>query len=284
MQVSLQALKAFESAARLGSFKLAAEELSITSTAISHHVINLESRLNVALFYRQTRKVTLTEPGKRLAEATSSGFRTIDSALDDIRQVGHRVRVTTTSSLAALIVIPALGAFSQRYPNIAVDVSTGETLDHHLFNLPIRFGNTISVAPSDIIKEEAFDMFGLYGRPLSSYLDKPITVYTTAWKNESLQEPPLEKWLKVNALDRVKIDIETYDQELFGIQAALAGKGLVFCSTTLTQKLVDSRLLQGYEMKAVDSGLCYYSPDKDRNIDRNKRLFLNWFAELIQAQ
>ncbi|MDQ9813930.1 LysR family transcriptional regulator, partial [Acinetobacter pittii] len=46
MQVSLQALKAFESAARLGSFKLAAEELSLTPTAISHHVANLESRAN----------------------------------------------------------------------------------------------------------------------------------------------------------------------------------------------------------------------------------------------
>ncbi len=53
MQVSLQALKAFESAARRGSFKLAAEELSLTPTAISHHIGNLESRLNVSLFHRQ---------------------------------------------------------------------------------------------------------------------------------------------------------------------------------------------------------------------------------------
>jgi len=63
MQVSLQALKAFEAAARLGSFKVAADELSLTPTAISHHINNLENRLNVDLFYRQVRKITLTPTG-----------------------------------------------------------------------------------------------------------------------------------------------------------------------------------------------------------------------------
>ncbi len=63
MQVSLQALKAFESAARLGSFKLAAEELSLTPTAISHHVAKLEHRLSVDLFHREVRKIVLTEVG-----------------------------------------------------------------------------------------------------------------------------------------------------------------------------------------------------------------------------
>ena len=101
MQVSLQALKAFESAARQGSFKLAAEELSLTPTAISHHISNLESRLNVNLFHRRGRRISLTGTGMRLARATSDGFRKIDSALEELMQAGSVVRVTTTSSFAA---------------------------------------------------------------------------------------------------------------------------------------------------------------------------------------
>ena len=56
MNVSLPALKAFESAARLGSFKAAATELAISPTAVSHHINNLEQRLNVNLFIRETKE------------------------------------------------------------------------------------------------------------------------------------------------------------------------------------------------------------------------------------
>ena len=108
MQVSLQAFRAFESAARLGSFKLAAEELSLTPTAISHHIANLESRLNVDLFHRQVRKITLTTTGDRLAVAISEGFRKIEDALDEITVNGNIVRVASTSSLAAMLLIPSI--------------------------------------------------------------------------------------------------------------------------------------------------------------------------------
>ena len=108
MQVSLQALKAFEAAARRGSFKLAAEELSLTPTAVSHHISNLESRLNVNLFHRQTRQIILTESGKILAQATADGFRKIEHALAELQTVGSTLKVTTTSSFAAMLLIPAL--------------------------------------------------------------------------------------------------------------------------------------------------------------------------------
>ncbi|MGY0638751.1 MAG: LysR family transcriptional regulator, partial [Paraglaciecola chathamensis] len=122
MQVSLQALKAFEAAARQGSFKLAAAELSLTPTAISHHISNLESRLNVSLFYRQRRQISLTETGRKLAKATSDGFRKIDSALEEVIKAGSTVRVTTTSSLAAMVLIPSQHEFEQANPDIAMEI------------------------------------------------------------------------------------------------------------------------------------------------------------------
>ena len=163
MQVSLQALKAFESAARRGSFKLAAEELSLTPTAISHHISNLESRLNVNLFHRVGRRVSLTGTGIRLAKATSDGFRKIDTALEEVMKAGNSVRVTTTSSFAAMVLIPSQHEFEQDNPDISMEISTGESVDSQSYIIPIRFGDVSVAEDADVIKSESFNVFGAYG-------------------------------------------------------------------------------------------------------------------------
>ncbi|TDF34920.1 LysR family transcriptional regulator [Alteromonadaceae bacterium M269] len=281
MQVSLQALKTFEAAARLGSFKQAAEELAITPTAVSHHINNLESRLNVDLFHRRPRKVSLTEVGVKLAAATYDGFRKIESALEDIQSSNQALRVSTTSSLAALVLIPSLGKLQAKYPEIKVEVLTGEAIDNQVFNLPIRLGNIAKVQSSDVVKTESFSLFGV--KECLEQLDSAnrVRVYTTEWKNRDLPKPPLEAWLELNGWDTSKIDIQSFDQELFGIQEALASNGLVFCSTTLTQQLVASKLLQAVSSQPVVSDLCYYVPNKDSYTDRKTGDFLSWFATLL---
>lgn len=281
MQVSLQALKAFESAARRGSFKLAAEELSLTPTAISHHISNLESRLNINLFHREARRIALTETGKTLASATSDGFRKIESALEEVKMVGSVVRVTTTSSLAAMVLIPSLQEFSQANPNISMEISTGELVDSRSHIIPIRFGDVTVVEPSDIIRHESFDIFGAHGMKPPSWSTGPITVFTTEWKNGTLPEPPLADWLAINGLDGANIIVKKFDQELFGIQQAMAENGLVFCSTTLTKRLLKTNLLQQFETRSVKSNLCYYVPNKDSFDTRNAVKFLNWLEELF---
>lgn len=182
MQVSLQALKAFESAARQGSFKLAAEELSLTPTAISHHISNLESRLNVSLFHRQGRRISLTGTGIRLAQATTDGFRKIDSALEEVMKAGSSVRVTTTSSLAAMVLIPSHHEFEQANPDISIEISTGESVDSQSYIIPIRFGDVSVAEDSDVIRFESFNVFGAYGMASPSWSNEPITLFTTEWK------------------------------------------------------------------------------------------------------
>ncbi len=225
MQVSLQALKAFESAARRGSFKLAAEELSLTPTAISHHISNLESRLNVNLFHRQGRRISLTGTGIRLAKATSEGFRKIDSALEEVMKAGTAVRVTTTSSLAAMVLIPAQHEFEQANPNISMEISTGESVDSQSYIIPIRFGDVSVAKDSDVIRYESFNVFGAYGMTAPSWSNQPITLFTTEWKNKSLPDPPLAAWLETNGLEGADIKLKKFDQELFGIQQAMAENG-----------------------------------------------------------
>jgi DNA-binding transcriptional LysR family regulator len=281
MQVSLQALKAFESAARLGSFKLAAEELSLTPTAISHHVTNLESRLNVDLFNRQVRKITLTTTGERLAGAISEGFRKIEDALDEITVNGNVVRVASTSSLAAMVLIPSINEFYQLHPDISVEFSTGEALDNHLYTLPIRYGEVALVNSQDIVKYDSFNMFG------SSKLDplrcpsEPITLFTTEWKNKALPSTPLEAWFEENEWDQKRVTIKKFDQEIFGIHEALSANGLVFCSDTLAHRFVKANLLQEFETKPVQSKLCYYIPNKEDFKNRNARKFIEWVANLF---
>jgi DNA-binding transcriptional LysR family regulator len=281
LQVSLQALKAFEAAARRGSFKLAAEELSLTPTAISHHISNLESRLNVNLFHRQGRRISLTETGIRLAKATSDGFRKIDTALEEAMKAVSTVRVTTTSSLAAMVLIPSQHEFEQANPDISMEVSTGESINSQSYIIPIRFGDVSVVEDSDIITTESFNVFGAYGMTSPSWSNEPITLFTTEWKNTSLPEPPLATWLETNGLDGSNIKLKTFDQELFGIQQAMAENGLVFCSTTLTKRLLKANLLQQFDTQSVNSNLCYYIPNKDSFETRSAARFLNWIEDIM---
>lgn len=281
MQVSLQALKAFESAARRGSFKLAAEELSLTPTAISHHISNLESRLNVNLFHRRGRRISLTGTGIRLAKATSDGFRKIDSALDELMEAGRVVRVTTTSALAAMVLIPSQHEFEQHNPDIAMEISTGESVDSQSYIIPVRFGDVSVVDDADVIRYESFNVFGAYGMKPPSWLNEPLTLYTTQWKNKSLPDPPLAAWVETNGLDSANIRFKKYDQELFGIQQAMAENGLVFCSTTLTKGLLKSNLLQQFETRPVKSDLCYYVPNRESFETRSAVRFLHWIEDIL---
>lgn len=283
MQVSLQALKAFEAAARRGSFKLAAEELSLTPTAISHHISNLEGRLNVNLFHRQGRRIALTRAGERLAEATSDGFRKIENSLEDLVAAGSKVRVTTTSSLAAMILIPSQNQFEQINPRISVEISTGESIDNQSYTIPIRFGDATAIEASDIIKSESFNVFGASEVKPPSWSNEPITLFTTEWKNKALPEPPLAAWLAMNGLNESDIKLRKFDQELFGIQQAMAENGLVFCSTTLTKRLLKANLLQQFGTQPIESDLCYYVPNKDSFETRSATMYLNWLEGLLSA-
>ncbi|MBN1238111.1 MAG: LysR family transcriptional regulator, partial [Gammaproteobacteria bacterium] len=78
------ALRAFEAAARLGSFKAAAEELHVTPTAVSHQIKALETRLGRPLFERNTRSIALTAAGRKVAPVLTRAFRSIEDVLEEV--------------------------------------------------------------------------------------------------------------------------------------------------------------------------------------------------------
>ncbi len=127
----LPALAAFEAAARHQNFTHAAEELHLTSSAVSHHVRRLESRLGVHLFQRHARGVSLTVEGRELADASSSAFADLEVVLQGMRgprQQRDRVGVTTLHSLAFSWLIPRLPRFFALHPDIHVRIDTEASL------------------------------------------------------------------------------------------------------------------------------------------------------------
>lgn len=281
MQVSLPALKAFESAARLGSFKAAAAELSISPTAVSHHISNLEERLSVTLFVRTARKVALTELGKELADATSQGFQTIETAIEKIALKEKQINVATTSSFAAMVLIPALQEFYTQYPEIMVNITSGESIEADNFILPIRLGEIDKQASADIIKREQFNLFCAAQTATQFKQAEQITIYTTEWKNSALPKVPLQEWLQLNGLQNKKVDIRYFDQELFGIQQSLLENAYVFCSSTLTRGYIKAGVLTPLNTHAINSQLCYYIANKEKQLSRHNFMFIEWLDKLL---
>jgi LysR family glycine cleavage system transcriptional activator len=128
----LSALRAFEAAARLGSFKAAAAELFVTPAAISQQVTTLETYLGMPLFERLNRAVRLTTTGAALAGELSSAFAQIQAALIAAAPAHAHARDTVVlsavPSFASRWLVPRLDGFYERHPQIDLQLMVSETL------------------------------------------------------------------------------------------------------------------------------------------------------------
>ncbi|GAB3092663.1 transcriptional regulator GcvA [Lysobacter terrae] len=122
----LNALRAFETAARCLSFQAAAAQLFVTPAAISHQVKHLEAYLGVKLFHRGHRSVELTTEGEALATSLGELFGLLDLALDrTIAPAAADLRVSTMESFAAKWLAPRLHRFHRDHPDLKVRIETG---------------------------------------------------------------------------------------------------------------------------------------------------------------
>ncbi|MEM9147657.1 MAG: LysR substrate-binding domain-containing protein [Pseudomonadota bacterium] len=122
---ALGSLRAFEAAARHGSFKAAATELAVTPGAVSQQIRGLEEDLDVKLFARAVRSVSLTESGQRLQPALTSAFMMIREAVDDVRpQSQSPLRVQSSGPIIGKWLLPRLHRFAERYPELGVSIQS----------------------------------------------------------------------------------------------------------------------------------------------------------------
>ncbi len=118
----LNALKAFDAAARCGGFRAAATELNVTHSVIGRHIRGLEHRLGVELFKTNKRGVELTEAGWLYADRVGTALSDIAAATDDVRrQYGtDQIHVQAIAGFAAKWLSPRLPLLAERFPNLLV--------------------------------------------------------------------------------------------------------------------------------------------------------------------
>lgn len=126
----LNALRAFEAAARHLNFVGAAAELAVTPAAISHQIKKLEEYLGTALFLRRSRGLVLVETGQLLAKELRMIFLDLDHAMEKVIDVesGGSLTLTVAPTFAAMWLIPRLQKFYSLHPEIDVRISTGLNL------------------------------------------------------------------------------------------------------------------------------------------------------------
>ncbi|KQP43157.1 LysR substrate-binding domain-containing protein [Pseudorhodoferax sp. Leaf274] len=137
-------LQAFEAVARRRSFTLAAAELHLTASAVSHQVARLEGQLGLRLLERNAHGVRLSAAGERYLERVGQALNVIATATDDLREgVANSLYVHSSPSIATLWLMPRLPAFAQANPEIAMNLSAAHI--HSDFglgtvDLDIRYG------------------------------------------------------------------------------------------------------------------------------------------------
>jgi LysR family transcriptional regulator, glycine cleavage system transcriptional activator len=236
----LNALKAFDAAARHLSFTAAAGELHVTHGAVSRQIATLEEELQVPLFVRGTRGLKLTEEGAQLARGVGAAFDTLRSAVAQVRKAGpaSALRVSVPPTLAMWWLIPRMSALHHAHPRLHIDLTTStEPVDFQrdLYDAAIR---RITQVPKGMEAERFLDA-------------RPVPVCSPAYQKQhrlrsaadlvratlivTRSEPQAwPEWLKVHKVSRPEeAPTLTFEQLYFAIQAALDSLGVTLAPAAL---------------------------------------------------
>ena len=257
----LNAMRAFEVAARRGSFVAAGEELGVSSAAVSQQVKLLETAFNKTLFLRQGNRITLTDAGRALYPRLETVFADLVSLTRDLRDGAHPSRLTVSAlpSLAELWLIPALAAYPDRHkldlriePDPVDFAGSGTDLrisygahyypDHHVETLfRDRF---VAVASAAFVATN--------GSEAASFADADLI--HTDWGRDHIHQPDWRKWFKASGNLRVPdpaTGLRT-DRTLVAVLAAVEGAGAALVPSRLAQNEISKGTLVQVGQTGVD--------------------------------
>lgn len=285
---SLSALRAFEAAARHESAKQAASELSVTATAISHHIRGLEESLGVALFVRKPRQLLLTPQGRELFVSLEAAFDSIGDAVDRVKAAPTRLAATlsTTPAVAVRWLLSWVCMLRDAHPEIDLRIHASHepvALDGVTADLAIRYGdghwpglvaeklfdNTFIPACSPYLKLE--NMADLTDHPLIHFRPHGALAAPMDWAG-------WQKRAQVAGLD-VSAGL-VFSDETHAISAAIGGQGVALMSRTLiADELEEGRLVQpfGPELEGKPFYLVY---PENRRDDPVIRAIRDWVMEV----
>ncbi|EYD74074.1 hypothetical protein Rumeso_04368 [Rubellimicrobium mesophilum DSM 19309] len=242
---SLSALRAFEAAARFASFSEAARVLNVTHAAVSQAVRGLEGELGTTLLRRDGRGLALTDDGERLARALRDGFGTIAGSIEALRgaEKGRGLRVTATPNFAQSVLLPRLGSFWRRHPDVAVSINPDYAvvdLARDGYDVGIRTGQ--GQWPGLRAEPVVRTRFILVGAPELVARDDDLT--RLPWLLSS-GDPQESTWLEAAGVDPGSLKVAGIDNPILAVSAALAGYGLLFSADVVaTADLAAGRLVE----------------------------------------
>ena len=293
----LNALRAFEAAARHLSVSQAAAELHVTPAAISHQVKALEDWLGVQLFRRLNRRVLLTDAGQSCLKGLRDGFDRLAATVEKVRaqSAAGPLTVSAAPSFAGKWLVPRLDRFRGIHPDIDVRIDANSALidfSRDNVDIGIRYGrgDYPGLRVDRLMAESVFPMCSpklMRGdRPLRRprdlvhhtllHIDMPVMGET---------EPTWEMWLLAAGVRDVDWTRgPRFSVSSMGIETAMAGQGVVLGSDVLcAADLAAGRLVKPFGVRLpLDFGYWVVSPEA--TADRPKvAAFRDWLLAEARA-
>jgi LysR family glycine cleavage system transcriptional activator len=290
----LNALRAFEAAARHLSFAKAAEELHVTPAAVSHQIKALEAHLGMKLFRRLNKAVLLTDAAQILLPGVRDGFDRLAQAVEKLagRDAGNILAVTVTPSFGARWLLPRLERFRARHPEITVRFDATERLvdfAREPIDLGVRYGagRYAGLESTPLIQEEVFPVCSprLLDRPhplrMPADLRHHVLIHTD-WEARDDTSPDWRMWLLAAGVT----DVDPTKGLMFGetnlaIQAAIEGQGVVLSSDVLSgNDIAAGRLVRLFDVRmSGNSGYGYFVVTPKANAQLPKVVaFRDWLV------
>jgi LysR family glycine cleavage system transcriptional activator len=290
---SLNGLRAFEAAARHLSFTLAASELNVTQTAISHQIRRLEEELGIRLFIRQNRALALTPEARDYLPGVRAAFNDLRLATDRLlhKDDDKVLTVSTLASLAAKWLLPRLTDFQEAHPGIDVRITTSTSLvdfQRDDVDAAIRYGRGQwpGLRADWLMADELFPVCS----PSLLRGDKPLR------QPEDLRGYPLLHTSNANSDDwRLWLTAAglpaniarqpgiTFDMIFMTIQAAIDGIGVAMGRTSyVSDDIAKGRLVVPFKIALpADAGFYLVSPEGRREAPK-LAAFRQWMIAATQ--
>ncbi len=293
----LNALRAFEAAARHLSLSLAAEELGVTPAAISHQVRLLEEHIGLPVFERNGRGLALTDAGAAGLPELREAFLKLTAAMDAIGSLGEAgtLTVSVAPSFAAKWLLPRLGSFAREHPDIDVHVSASMQLvefSRDRIDVAIRYGPGgyadvffEKLLPETVIPVCRPDL--LEGKALDSA--KALAGFTLLHDDSPDNDPSCptwDMWLRAAGVDGADAERgPRFNQASLVIEAAVLGRGVALAKSALAEAdLKAGRLVRAIEAeRPVDFAYYFVAPRAKLNLPK-VAYFREWLRRQVREQ
>lgn len=289
-------LRALEAASRHLSYTKAAEELSITQSAVSHQIRHMEELWQVKLFERRGRRLVLTNAGQALAPVVRQFIDQIASTLEQLGQTveDESIRITLLQSFAFKWLVPRLGKFNANHPGIDVWISTTEdivdfSMDNVDLGIRLGHGDWPHLNTQLLLREYVFPVCSPRFLERMPPPDAPSDLlrYPLLYRHSKDICPRWRDWFKDAGVKVKSLPPGTrFPDTSMAVQAALDDQGIALArSAHVADDLAAGRLVKLFKVFSPSS-VAYYLVHPRTGGDRpGIRAFSDWLlAEAGMAQ